>query len=335
MITIKDLASYVNLSPSTVSIVLKGNGDIRKIPQTTQTKILDAAQKLGYRPNMQAKILRGGISANAIITLFWASDIRINMLSRFINGIQSTLINEKYPCELQIKPYENNHLKEALSEQVLMSSNGMIICNPSKTDMDFLEHFDSNIPIVLYNRYSQKYSTVNMDDKTIGSIPASVFFKHKKKHPALLRALATFEGMNIRTDTFMAQTQQQGMLSPTTVTVSDSMQGGYEGALTLCNLDILPDCLFCTSDSIAIGALKAFHNKGIKIPGQIELISIGNGNPEQQEFSIPSLSVINLPMEEMASACLTKIYENLFSFNNHIVSEEFPINYIPRESCPN
>lgn len=335
MITIKDLASYVNLSPSTVSIVLKGNGDVRKIPQTTQTKILDAAQKLGYRPNMQAKILRGGISANAIITLFWASDIRINMLSRFINGIQSTLINEKYPCELQIKPYENNHLKEALSEQVLMSSNGMIICNPSKTDMDFLEHFDSNIPIVLYNRYSQKYSTVNMDDKTIGSIPASVFFKHKKKRPALLRALATFEGMNIRTDTFITQTQQEGMLSPTTVTVSDSMQGGYDGALTLCNLSILPDCLFCTSDSIAIGALKAFHNKGIKIPGQIELISIGNGNPEQQEFSIPSLSVINLPMEEMASACLTKIYENLFSFNNHIVSEEFPIKYIPRESCPN
>lgn len=334
MVTIKDLATYVALSPSTVSIVLKGNGDARKISQETQKKVLDAAQKLGYRPNMQAKVLRGGISANAIITLFWAADIRLNMLSRFINGIQSTLISEKYPCELQIKPYENNHLRKALSERVLLSSNGIIICNPSKADMDFLENFDSNVPIVLYNRYSHKYSTVNMDDETIGSLPAKVFANHQKKRPALLKAPATFEGMNIRTNSFSAQVQADGMSAPVTITVNDSMPGGYEGALSLCALDILPDCLFCTSDSIALGALKAFHSKGILIPKQLELISVGNGNADQQEFAIPSLSVIKLPMEEMASACLSKIYENLSSFSNPVDSTEFPIQYIARESCP-
>ncbi len=334
MVTIKDIAAYVNLSASTVSIVLKGNGDKRKITQETQKKILDAAQELGYRPNMQAKVLRGGFATNFIITLFWASDVRIHMLSRFINGIQSTLINEKYPCELQIKPYENNYLKEALSEDVQLSSNGIIICNPSKTDMDFLEEFQTNIPIVLYNRYSNKYATVNMDDQIIGSLPAQVFSKHNKKRPALLEAPATFDGMNIRTECFIQKAKESGMITPLSISVNDSMQGGYQGVQEICNLDVLPDCLFCTSDSIALGALKAFHDRGISIPTQIELISVGNGNIEGQEYSIPSLSVISLPMEEMASACLKKIYESLSTFSNTINSTQYPIEYIARESCP-
>lgn len=334
MVTIKDIAAFVNSSPSTVSIVLKGNGDNRKISKETQRKIVEAAQELGYRPNMQAKVLRGGISANFIITLFWASDVRIHMLSRFINGIQNTLIQEQYPCELQIKPYENNHLRDALSERLQFSSNGIIICNPSKTDMDFLENLQMNIPIVLYNRYSDKYATVNMDDQIIGLLPAQVFSKHNKKRPALLKAPATFEGMNIRTSCFIQKTVESGMFTPVCISVEDSMRGGYQGGRELCYLEALPDCLFCTSDNIALGALKAFHEQGIRIPAQIEIISVGNGNRDQEEFSIPSLSVINLPMEEMAAACLRKIYESLTTFHKTIDSTQFSIEYIARESCP-
>jgi len=96
----------------------------------------------------------------------------------------------------------------------------------------------------------------------------------------------------------------------------------------------LPDCLLCTSDSIALGALKAFYQKGILIPDQLEIISIGNGNRETEEFSIPSLSVIKLPMEEMADACLQRLYRMLSTFDNTVDSIEFPIQYIARESCP-
>lgn len=69
MVTIKDVAA-ANLSPSTVSIVLKGNGDVRKISKKTQQKVLETARALGYTPNTQAKILRGGSRSSAVITLF-------------------------------------------------------------------------------------------------------------------------------------------------------------------------------------------------------------------------------------------------------------------------
>ena len=95
----------------------------------------------------------------------------------------------------------------------------------------------------------------------------------------------------------------------------------------------LPDCLFCTSDYIALGALKALHEKQIKIPEQIEIISVGNGNTEQEKFCVPSLSVMSLPMEEMAEACLTLLYTRITSFDMEIHTKKFDVKYIARESC--
>ena len=98
MITIKDIAALTHISPSTVSIVLRGNGDARKISKETQTRIIETAQKLGYTPNIQAKVLREGMPARSIITLFWASDIRVHILSRFLNGLQTSLFLHDYHC---------------------------------------------------------------------------------------------------------------------------------------------------------------------------------------------------------------------------------------------
>ncbi len=334
MTTIKDIAARLDLSPSTVSIVLKGNGDKRKIRKETQQRIFEAAKELGYKPNIQAKILRGSLSAKFSISLYWVSDNRIHLLSRFLKGLQTAIIENNYQFQLSIVPYENNHLKDILTQESALTTNAIIICNPSEPDMEYLEASDFHIPIVLYNRYSNKYSTVTMDDKTIGLLPAQIFASHGKKHPALLKSPATFTGMNIRTNVFEFQISESGMERPVAVTVNNTMKGGYFGALTLCRLAPLPDCLFCTSDSIALGALKAFYEKGIRIPDQIEIISVGSGRPEQEEYCVPSLSVISLPLEDMARECLRILSEALNTFQYVPVSIAFPTPYIARESCP-
>ncbi len=334
MATIKDIAAKLGLSPSTVSIVLKGNGDKRKIKKETQQRILETAKELGYKPNIQAKILRGSLSSKSNISLYWVSDNRIHLLSRFLKGLQTTIIENNYQFQLSIVPYENNHLEDVLTQESVLATNAIIICNPSETDMEYLENNDFNIPIVLYNRYSKKYSTVTMDDKTIGLLPAQIFAAHGKKHPALLKSPATFSGMNIRANVFEFQVNEAGMEHPVSVTVDDTMKGGYLGALTLCGLNSLPDCLFCTSDSIALGALKAFYERGLHIPEQIELISVGSGRPEQEEYCVPSLSVISLPLEDMARECLKILSDSLSTFDHVPKSVAFPTPYIPRESCP-
>ena len=59
MVTIKQIAQEVGISPSTVSIVLGGKAAERKISKETQQKIYSAAARLGYQPNMAARSLCG------------------------------------------------------------------------------------------------------------------------------------------------------------------------------------------------------------------------------------------------------------------------------------
>ncbi len=329
--TLKDVANLAEVSLSTASIVLRGNGNKRKISAATQKKVLDAAQALNYTPDMKAKALRAGFSQTAIITLFWATDIRLQMLPRFIQGLQRATDNEY--CDIIIKTYANDHLQEAMTENIMHTCHGIIVCNPSASDMAYLEQNDFPAPIILYNRYSGKYSAVHMDNEIIGKQPALLFAKHNRKHPAILNAPSTFGGMDVRTSIFEKYSVSYGMALPLVIDVDNCMEGGYRGIQKMLAHSPLPDCLFCTSDYIALGALKALHEKQIKIPEQIEIISVGNGNTEQEKFCVPSLSVMSLPMEEMAEACLTLLYTRITSFDMEIHTKKFDVKYIARESC--
>ena len=56
-VTLKDLAAYCNVHPSTVSRVLRGKENLR-ISERTRQKIFNAARELKYRPNQIARTLR-------------------------------------------------------------------------------------------------------------------------------------------------------------------------------------------------------------------------------------------------------------------------------------
>ncbi|MBE5842751.1 MAG: LacI family transcriptional regulator [Butyrivibrio sp.] len=334
MVTIKDIAKYTGLSPSTVSIVLRGLSEKRNISDATKEKVLEAAKSLGYTPNMQSKLLRSNLPNLPVITLFWDSSTRQYILTRFLKGLQDSIINNDYKYDLQVKPYSIDHLEESMTARTLMGSNGIIICNASEKDMEYLENADLSVPVVLYNRSSSKYPTVNMNDEEIGSLAANVFVRHGKKRPVIISSKANFSGMNVREDAFCKAFGPQIGAEVQKVQVEDTPLGGYNGALEIIGRKPLPDCILCSSDNIAFGVLKAFHDKGIKIPKQTELISIGNGSRDHEEFSVPSLSVVSLPMEAMADACLARITRAITEMNLNPDSREFTAEYIARESCP-
>jgi DNA-binding LacI/PurR family transcriptional regulator len=65
----------------------------------------------------------------------------------------------------------------------------------------------------------------------------------------------------------------------------------------------------------------------------MRIVSIGNGDRENEEYAIPSLSVVALPMEQMASECLSLLLETVADPQKACESRELPVSYIERESC--
>ena len=334
MATIKDIAKHAGVSPSTVSIVLNGQADERKISPETQQRVWAAVKVLEYQPNVSARRLRGDSQSNTlVIAVFWASDFRAHMVLRFLRGIQNGILQSNRECEIIIHPYENNELCNIASLKSMNMYNAVIICNASSKDLEFLESSNFNIPIILYNRHSRKYCTVNVDDTKLGSIPAQVFASRGHRKAAIITSPPVFAGMDVRIKSFIETASQYNLEIIDVIYQDNSMPGGFIGAKRLLELDIRPDCLFCASDALAIGALRCLHKSGIIIPNDLELISIGNSDTDLEEYAVTSLSVVHLPMEKMAEACLKLVFDML----NHRIepphSIELPIHYIARESC--
>lgn len=78
---IKELAAYLNLSTATVSKALNNKSDISN---HTRKKVLEAADKLGYRPNASARYLRSGKTGVVALLLPATDDGNIHTASFFM-----------------------------------------------------------------------------------------------------------------------------------------------------------------------------------------------------------------------------------------------------------
>lgn len=334
MPTIKELAASLGVSPSTVSIVLRGEAETRKISKETQERIWQAAREQGYQTNLAARRLKQQSAEQPLVVgVFWASDFRAHMMVRFIRGLQQTILDSVKKCEIILYPYKNGalNLEKSLSE--ISMFNAAIMCNTSEFDLQFLESANFHIPVVLYNRHSDKFCSVNVDDEKLGGMPAEIFASRGHRYAGVLTANSVFPNMDVRTNSFLATCERAGLKTLTVIKEEFSMGGGHAGGRHICTLARMPDCLFCASDEMALGALRAFHEVGVKVPEDLELISVGNGDRDQEIYSYPSLSIVHLPMEKMAKNCLEMLFDIYAGKLQPPYSIELPVEYIARESC--
>lgn len=299
MASIKDVANLANVSISTVSIIINGKSKERKISLETQKKVKDAMKQLNYQPNLSAQKLRS-LQNEKMIALFWTTDFRDVMLARFLNELQSAIKKNNLDYDIIIYPYENNHLCNEASLSKISNFHGAIIANASQEDLNFLKKLDPMIPIVLYNRDIEHYSSVTIDDSIIAN-NAYQLLKDKKRI-ALIQAPYAFEGMKTRDEQFIHSFNHDITTYQAKI---NSSQGGYHIAKEI-DFNAV-DVLYTASDMIALGIMHYCFKHHIKIPEDVEILSIGNGLSNIDEFLNPSLSVIQIPMEKMAEECITII----------------------------
>lgn len=337
MVTIKQIAQELQISPSTVSIVLSGKGTARKISQETQKKIFDTAAAMGYQPNIAARSLRGGVGADELqIAMFWAQDFRAGMMVRFWDGLCQALEREQRPIRLVIYPYNNGRLREMRALTRASDCHAAIVCNASYEDLQFLEDTQPAIPVVLYNRTCPGYCSVNVDDAQMGALAARALTDQGCTSAAILTGTPVFEGMEVRAQGFALEGGRHGMGMPATHYCENSIRGGYEAArrrLAGQWKEQMPQGLFCGSSMIAHGVMRALWESGIPHENWPKLVAVGNGAEDQDRASMPSLSVVSLPMEEMAGECLRLLLAVMAGEVSAPESRMLEVRYIPRESC--
>ncbi|WP_159887438.1 LacI family DNA-binding transcriptional regulator [Paenibacillus puerhi] len=309
MSSIKEIARLAGVSQGTASLVMNGKGDQYRISAATQQKIREAARELHYQPNISARRLRsGGEKVLPIIALFWALDTRAVLMSRFLQGLQKELSRLEDEYELLIQPFAGSGLCDVRSLVTGTRFNGAIIANPTEEDERYLEQTELNVPVVLYQRSSDKYASVNVDSYASGQAVAELFAARGHRRLGMLVPDVSSAAIRLRKEGFLAKVAELGLeMKPEHRLAADfSERGGYEAARRLMQQEKpLPTALFVISDQMAVGALSGLHDCGIRVPQDIEVI--GHDDDEVASYTIPPLSTVHLPVEEMAGACVRMI----------------------------
>jgi len=104
-----------------------------------------------------------------------------------------------------------------------------------------------------------------------------------------------------------------------------SREGGYRAAQTL--LESQPTAIFASSDLQAIGVLRALHEAGVDVPGDVAVAAF-DGTPET-EYTWPPLTVVRQPVEQLAREAVRRLIEGEESTEALTV----PTELILRRSC--
>ena len=153
--TIKDIATALNFSTSTVSRALRGSYEIS---DETKKIILDYAEKINYRPNPIALSLKDRKSKAIGVVV---SEISNNFFSEAINGIESIAYNRGYHVIITQSHESAEREKVNVLHHASRSVDGLLISLSSGTiDLEFLKDLnEKGMPIVFFDRISDEIDT--------------------------------------------------------------------------------------------------------------------------------------------------------------------------------
>lgn len=332
----KEIAKETNLSIGTVSLVLNGRGDEMRISKKTQALVLETARRFGYLPNVSARRLRqAGTKTVPVIAAFWPTDLSADILGRFFTGAQSSLLLQEQAFEMMIQPFRRSHLYKMRKMCDAGLFNGAIVTGISDDDQRYLEENHLGIPIVLFNRESDVYANVHVNNYEIGRKTAELFANRGHKRVGIIMPDYGEKTRNsMRQQGFIESCERYGLLldeghvqlAPMT------LEGGNQAARKLLAANSEPPtAVFFPISLMAVAALPVFHQAGIRIPDMLEIMTYGDH--EIERYTFPSLSTIKLPVEEMARASIRLLIDSIRGVQQGPTSLEFDTPFVFRDSC--
>ncbi len=273
--TLKKIATTLGCSISTVSRALKHHPDISV---KTRERILELANTLDYEPNAFAVHLRTqnskvmGLLVPAISNYFYES---------FIASVEEECRKNGYA--LMILQTANNPITETDNLKIFRQNRvtGLFACISANTNTlaDYYKLTDQNIPIIFFDNVPEEKSLnkVCMADERAAILAAEALLAANKKNiigvfgdPRMSitqKRLTAFEN-------YFSNNNDQ-----TTITIIHATNS--EDAETLISNQLndkkKADAIFCMSDELLIGAMKAVQIKKLSLPTDIGLIAISNG----------------------------------------------------------
>jgi DNA-binding LacI/PurR family transcriptional regulator len=328
-ITLADLAREANVDVSTVSRALNGRAGVRR---EVRERVLEAACRLNYRPNLVARGLVTGTS-NAIGLL--VSDIRNPFFAEMARGAEDAAYQSGYDivlCNSDLDPTKQmRYFLSLLDKRV-----GGIIMNSVAplSQMDRKQIASSKTPVVLLSRAPRErgFSSVTCDNERGGYLAGAYLAGLGHTVVAHLSGSVHHPNLDERWRGFVKAMQRAAPArKPILLGGAHNSRGGFEMAQRLLKNHPEVTGIFAGNDAIAFGAARALHASGFRIPDDMSLI--GFDDIEQASIMHPPLTTISQPINEMGRAAVEILIGQINRKDQVPEHRKFDVRLEKRESC--
>ncbi len=310
----QDVAKLAKVSFMTVSRVINNQPNVRK---ETRDKVLRAIKELGYYPDASAQALSTGKTRN-IGAIFPHAEYSFShpFLVELSINLEEQL--NKHGYHLFIGSNRKGE-KYAMPTPLLNEKkvDGLIIIAPAKTDPLLRSLRKSTIPFILLNgRDNQRSAFVDSDNIQGTKLLLQHLFELGHRNIGFVTGDMQEQNANDRYATYLAQLEQHKFKADASLIYNGnwSIESGYAGFNTLVehNRDI--SAIVFSNDQMALGGIRAAHEKGIGIPRDISIC--GYDDTKYARYSVPSLTTVHQSLNRLTEVAVQMIIAKIEGMKN-------------------
>lgn len=345
-LTLEEVARQAGVSKTTASVVLNGRADQVRISEATRARVIAIADRLGYVPDHAARSLRRR-QTGIINILLWRlgspffSDIAAAVGE--VAGLRDYQVSVIDVHDLDAELRALRHLRQGSADGVIVAVNRRRVIGPAADGL--LKLTARGLPVVVLLDHSPDplIPSLRVDDLGGGYLAT--------KHLVDLghRQVAHFtwddvpllgeepDAGNARYRGYRRALIEAGIQpDPSWVTTCPrTVAGGQELARRFLashpDPSSRPTAVFATNDLIAFGAIRGFHEAGVRVPDEVALV--GFHGVELSMLTIPSLTTVELRATELGRLGAEMLFSMLDGAPPTEPDRVLPVHLVVRESC--
>jgi DNA-binding LacI/PurR family transcriptional regulator len=308
--TMKEVAKLAGVSPATVSRVLNKT---HYISAATEKRVLETVKKLNYFKNIHAKRLATGQSDLFGLVI---SEIANPYFPEIIRGFQAAAWDRGFDVLLCNTEYRPQRIQSVISKLIQSDVRGVAIVTSSIDTSMTSGLINAGIGVVFCNlcHPGKLVSNITIDYQrgVLQAIEHVVTLGHRRA--AVISGPETNRtAVNIR-QALLKGLKRRG-IRPFPVTSADyRIDAGASAVSAILSAPERPTVIFCGSDLIAMGAMNALEEAGIKIPEDLSIIGI-----DDISFAFlarPPLTTISVPRERLGITAFQAL-DKMLSLKRH------------------
>lgn len=295
---ISEFAKVAGVSKSAVSRYFNDgylSDDKRKL-------IEQAIAETGYSPSIAAHSVKSRVTKLVGVII---PKLSSESISRVVEGISVVLSAEGY--ELLLVNTSNDYNKEISSLELFRNNrvDGVILLGTVFTELHLSVLSKMRVPVVIAGQQLKGFNCVCHNDEGAAYSLTKLMLDKGCKKPAMIGVTRDdLAAGKARWEGFYRAVGEAGLTVPQRFvgTAQFNMDSGYEHARRIFSGANRPDCIFCATDSIAMGVLLYCREAGIAVPDELLVASVGDSKSGRVTYTPLTTAHLHYKTEGMDAA---------------------------------